>query len=150
MEYLPIMRTLLVKYALLLCNCYQYIRYQWHMYYYTNSLYLLQYTCSHVFAWHINPRNQYYISNTFIWHKSILLFVQEWIIQAPTTGNNNECPFFFLLGVYLTHLSKIIITTTTWQQRNTVAYMLHWEIYTFSKTNLGFVIFFKIQNFRRP
>lgn len=57
---------------------------------------------------------------------------------------------FFLLGVYLTHLSKIMITTTTRQQRNTVAYMLHWEIYTFSKTNLGFVIFFKIQNFRRP
>lgn len=104
MEYLPIMRTLLVKYALLLCNCYQYIRYQWHMYYYTNSLYLFQYTCSHVFAWHINPRNQYYISNTFIWHKSILLFVQEWIIQAPTTGNNNECPFFFYLEyIWLTY-----------------------------------------------
>lgn len=98
------MRTLLVKYALLLCNCYQYIRYQWHMYYYTNSLYLFQYTCSHVFAWHINPRNQYYISNTFIWHKSILLFVQEWIIQAPTTGNNNECPFFFYLEyIWLTY-----------------------------------------------
>lgn len=96
------MRTLLVKYALLLCNCYQYIRYQWHMYYYTNSLYLFQYTCSHVFAWHINPRNQYYmyISNTFIWHKSILLFVQEWIIQAPTTGNNNECPFFFTWSIF--------------------------------------------------
>lgn len=104
MEYLPIMRTLLVKYALLLCNCYQYIRYQWHMYYYTNSLYLFQYTCSHVFAWHINPRNQYYISNTFIWHKSILLFVQEWIIQAPTTGNNNECPFFYYLEyIWLTY-----------------------------------------------
>lgn len=104
MEYLPILRTLLVKYALLLCNCYQYIRYQWHMYYYTNSLYLFQYTCSHVFAWHINPRNQYYISNTFIWHKSILLFVQEWIIQAPTTGNNNECPFFFYLEyIWLTY-----------------------------------------------
>lgn len=104
MEYLPIMRTLLVKYALLLCNCYQYIRYQWHMYYYTNSLYLFQYTCSHVFAWHINPRNQYYISNTFIWHKSILLFVQEWIIQAPTTGNNNECPvFFYLEYIWLTY-----------------------------------------------
>lgn len=104
MEYLPIMRTLLVKYALLLCNCYQYIRYQWHMYYYTNSLYLFQYTCSHVFAWHINPRNQYYISHTFIWHKSILLFVQEWIIQAPTTGNNNECPFFFYLEyIWLTY-----------------------------------------------
>lgn len=98
------MRTLLVKYALLLCNCYQYIRYQWHMYYYTNSLYLFQYTCSHVFAWHINPRNQYYISNTFMWHKSILLFVQEWIIQAPTTGNNNECPFFFYLEyIWLTY-----------------------------------------------
>lgn len=98
------MRTLLVKNALLLCNCYQYIRYQWHMYYYTNSLYLFQYTCSHVFAWHINPRNQYYISNTFIWHKSILLFVQEWIIQAPTTGNNNECPFFFYLEyIWLTY-----------------------------------------------
>lgn len=104
MEYLPIMRTLLVKYALLLYNCYQYIRYQWHMYYYTNSLYLFQYTCSHVFAWHINPRNQYYISNTFIWHKSILLFVQEWIIQAPITGNNNECPFFFSLEyIWLTY-----------------------------------------------
>lgn len=104
MEYLPIMRTLLVKYALLLCNCYQYIRYQWHMYYYTNSLYLFQYTCSHVFAWHINPTNQYYISNTFIWHKSILLFVQEWIIQAPTTGNNNECQFFFYLEyIWLTY-----------------------------------------------
>lgn len=104
MEYLPILRTLLVKYALLLCNCYQYIRYQWHMYYYTNSLYLFQYTCSHVFAWHINPRNQYYISNTFIWHKSILLFVQEWIIQAPTTENNNECPFFFYLEyIWLTY-----------------------------------------------
>lgn len=104
MEYLPIMRTLLVKYALLLCNCYQYIRYQWHMYYYTNSLYLFQYTCSHVFAWHINPRNQYYISNTFIWHKSKLLFVQEWIIQAPTTGNNNECPFFYYLEyIWLTY-----------------------------------------------
>lgn len=104
MEYLPIMRTLLVKYALLLCNCYQYIRYQWHMYYYTNSLYLFQYTCSHVFAWHINPRNQYYISNTFIWHKSILLFVQVWIIQAPTTGNNNECPFFYYLEyIWLTY-----------------------------------------------
>lgn len=101
MEYLPIMRTLLVKYALLLCNCYQYIRYQWHMYYYTNSLYLFQYTCSHVFAWHINPRN---ISNTFIWHKRILLFVQEWIIQAPITGNNNECPFFFSLEyIWLTY-----------------------------------------------
>lgn len=100
MEYLPIMRTLLVKYALALCNCYQYIRYQWHMYYYTNSLYLFQYTCSHVFAWHINPRNQYYISNTFIWHKSILLFVQVWIIQAPTTGNNNECPFFFTWSIF--------------------------------------------------
>lgn len=95
------MRTLLVKYALVLCNCYQYIRYQWHMYYYTNSLYLFQYTCSHVFAWHINPRN---ISNTFIWHKRILLFVQEWIIQAPTTGNNNECPFFFYLEyIWLTY-----------------------------------------------
>lgn len=98
------MRTLLVKYALLLCNCYQYIKYKWHMYYYTNSLYLFQYTCSHVFAWHINPRNQYYISHTFIWHKSILLFVQEWIIQAPTTGNNNECPFFFYLEyIWLTY-----------------------------------------------
>lgn len=98
------MRTLLVKYALLLCNCYQYIRYQWHMYYYTNSLYLFQYTCSHVFAWHINPRNQYYISKTFIWHKGILLFVREWIIQAPTTGNNNECPFFFYLEyIWLTY-----------------------------------------------
>lgn len=98
------MRTLLVKYALVLCNCYQYIRYQWHMYYYTNSLYLFQYTCSHVFAWHINPRNQYYISNTFMWHKSILLFVQEWIIQAPTTGNNNECPvFFYLEYIWLTY-----------------------------------------------
>lgn len=140
------MRTLLVKYALLLCNCYQYIRYQWNMYYYTNSLYLFQYTCSHVFAWHINPRNR---SNTFIWHKRKLLFVQEWIIQAPTTGNNNECPFFFTWSIFDSPI-KIIITTTTWQQRNTVAYMLHWEIYTFSKTNLGFVIFFKIQNFRRP